>query len=353
MAKRKKQDKVDYADKSIDEVLVDIRKRFGSSSVRRMDDVSSKEKVEVISTGSLWVDEALGIGGLPRGRTVEVYGPESSGKTTVSLHCIAEAQRAGGNALFIDAENALDMPFATRIGVDPAKLVLSQPDSAEQALDVLQMGIESGKFAIAVVDSVSALVPQAELDGDMGASHMGLQARLMGQALRKINNIVSNTNTLVIFINQIRMKIGVTWGSPEVTSGGQALKFFASVRLEIRRIGSIKVGERIIGNKVKVKIVKNKLAAPFREIETDLIFGSGFSKESELLQMADEHEIIEIAGASYRYHKNKFAKSKILAIEALKTNRDLYDSILADLRMAQTDPNKDVEEKEEVTGNED
>jgi recombination protein RecA len=312
-----------------------------------MDDTKVIQNVNVISTGSMLVDDALGIGGLPRGRIVEVYGPEGGGKTTLGLHCIAEAQRAGGDALFVDAEHALDMEFAKRIGVMPSKLIINQPDSAEQALDILEMSVDSGKFAIAVVDSVSALVPQAELDGEMGDAHMGLQARLMGQAMRKINGICSKTNTLVIFINQIRMKIGIMFGNPETTSGGNALKFFSSIRLDIRRIGSIKYKEQVVGNKVKVKIVKNKMAPPFRIIETELIFGRGFNKEGELLEMARELDVVELTGSKYNYRDKQFAKSKIKACEVLCKHRELYDAIAADVAK-ESIAQKEAEEAEKA-----
>lgn len=330
--KKKKAERVDYTDKTVDDVLADLQKKYGKESVRLLGD-ERVEKVEVISTGSLWINSALGIGGLPRGRVVEVYGPESSGKTTVALHCVAEANKKGGYGLYVDAEHGVDIAYAKRVGVQPDKLVLCQPDSGEQGLDILETSIASGKFAIAVVDSVSALTPKAELDGEMLDNQMALQARMMSKALRKITARAAKKKTLVIFINQIRSKVGVIFGNPEVTSGGNALKFYASVRLEIRKKEPIKMGEKkIIGNRVKVRIVKNKLAVPYKEIETDLIFGHGFSKEAELLELADDYDVIEIKGTKYYYEKKCFGKSKLDAIEALRKNKKLYKRLLAKVK---------------------
>jgi len=339
--KKKKVKREDLRGKTIDQVLAAIKKVHGADCIRRLDDKTIAKKVDVISTGSLWVDEALGVGGLPRGRVIEIYGHEGGGKTTLALHSVAEAQKTGGYALYIDAENAIDMPFAKRIGVKPELFMLSQPSSGEEGLDILDRGIASGKFAIAVVDSVSAITPQAELDGNVGDSHMGLQARLMGQTLRKISSNVAKTGTLVIFINQLRAKIGVFFGSNETTSGGNALKFFASIRIDIRRIGSIKKQDTIIGNKVKVKIVKNKLAPPFKEIETELIFGHGFSKESELLSMAEDLDVIDIKGRKYNYRDHLIGDTKTEAIENLKKKQKLFDSILTDVRIEKASKNED------------
>jgi recombination protein RecA len=337
MAKKKREDKVaKFHGKSVEEVLKMLQKKHGATSIMRMDEHPMVQKVDVISTGSLWVDSALGIGGLPRGRITELFGTEGGGKTTLAVHCVAEAQKKGGYALYIDAEHALDMRMAKKIGVDTSRLMLCQPDSGEQAMDILETAIISGKFDIAVVDSVSALTPQAEIDGNVGDSFVGLHARMLGQAMRKINAATSRTNTLVIFINQIRMKIGVMFGNPETTSGGQALKFFASIRMDIRRIGALKVGEKTVGNKVQVKIVKNKLAPPYKVITTDLIFGSGFSKESELLQIADDLDVVDIVGKKYNYEGKLIGDSKLNAIKNLKSDRKLFKSIFKSVRLAKS-----------------
>jgi recombination protein RecA len=339
MAKQKKEkSKIN----SIDQLITTIQKEYGETAVRRMND-KSIIKVDTISTGSILVDEALGIGGLPRGRIIELIGPEGSGKTTLALHCIAEAQKLGGYALFIDAEHGLDSNLAEKLHVNPDLFLLCQPDSGEQGLDVLERSVSSGKIAIAVVDSVAALVPQAEIDGEMGDAHMGLQARLMGQALRKVTGHTSKTNTLVIFINQIRQKIGVVWGSNETTPGGNALKFYASVRMDIRRIGSIKGkgkkdknGERenkIVGNRVKVKIIKNKLAPPFKTVETDLIFGHGFNKEGEILDLGYDLDVVEREGAWYNYRDEKIGNGKSAACKTLRKNPNIAESILADIQI--------------------
>lgn len=347
MAKRKgKSKKKDTKGiESVDKLITKIQKAHGKTSIRKMSD-KSIIKVDTISTGSMLVDDALGIGGFPRGRIVEVFGPEGSGKTTLAMHCIAEAQKAGEHALFIDAEHAFSEDLAQKIKMKSDLLMLCQPDSGEQGLDVLEMGVSSGKIGIAVVDSVSALVPQAEIDGDMGDSHMGLQARLMGQAMRKINGCVSKTNTLVIFINQLRQKIGVVFGNPETTSGGNALKFYSSVRMDIRRIGSIKGKSKkkdkdgkhtvkVIGNKVRIKIIKNKLAPPFKTIETDLIFGYGFNKEGEVLDLGYDLDIIKMKGSWYNYRGEKIGQGKSAACKALRKTTSLYESIVADIHMAQ------------------
>jgi len=319
--------------KTVDEALAAIQKVHGKTSVQRLSDKPIVTDVDVISTGSIWVDDALGINGLPRGRIVEVFGPEGGGKTTLALHIISEAQKNGGMALFIDAEHALDVNLAKKVGVDPALFVVCQPDSGEQALDILEMSASSGQFAVIVIDSVSALSPQAELNGEMGDSHMGLLARLMGQALRKTKGIISQTNTLCIFINQIRMKIGVVFGNPETTSGGNALKFFSSVRLDIRRIGALKHKEKVIGNRVRVKIVKNKLAPPYRQIETDLIFGKGFNRSGEVLAAAHELDVVERKGSRYNYKGTEIANGKFAACEYLDAHPDLLEEILVDVKL--------------------
>ncbi|HYQ72292.1 MAG TPA: recombinase RecA, partial [Gammaproteobacteria bacterium] len=287
--------------KALSAALGQIEKQFGKGAVMRMGDVSAVRDVEVVSTGSLGLDVALGIGGLPRGRVIEVYGPESSGKTTLTLQVIAEAQKAGGTAAFVDAEHALDPSYAEKLGVDVDELLVSQPDTGEQALEITDMLVRSGSIDVVVVDSVAALTPKAEIEGDMGDSHMGLQARLMSQALRKLTGNIKRSNTMVIFINQIRMKIGVMFGNPETTTGGNALKFYASVRMDIRRIGAIKKGDEIVGNETRVKVVKNKMAPPFKQVEFQILYGEGISREGELIDLGVKHGIVEKSGAWYSY----------------------------------------------------
>jgi recombination protein RecA len=308
--------------KALNIALGQIEKQFGKGSVMRLGDNGTAEHVAAIPTGSLGLDLALGIGGFPRGRVVEIYGPESSGKTTLALQGVAEAQKLGGAAAFIDAEHALDPNYAKKLGVNIDDLLVSQPDSGEQALEIADMLVRSGAVDVVVIDSVAALTPRAEIDGEMGDSHMGLQARLMSQALRKLTANIKRSNTLVIFINQIRMKIGVMFGNPETTTGGNALKFYASQRLDIRRIGAIKKGEEVIGNQTRVKVVKNKLAAPFRQCEFDILYNEGISKEGELLDIGVAQGIVDKSGAWYSYNKDRIGQGKDNARQFLRENPD-------------------------------
>jgi recombination protein RecA len=294
--------------------------------------VGAARDIESISTGSLGLDIALGIGGLPRGRVIEIYGPESSGKTTLSLQVIAEAQKAGGTAAFVDAEHALDPTYAEKLGVDVDELLVSQPDTGEQALEITDMLVRSGSIDVVVVDSVAALTPKAEIEGDMGDSHMGLQARLMSQALRKLTGNIKRSNTMVIFINQIRMKIGVMFGNPETTTGGNALKFYASVRMDIRRIGAIKKGDEIVGNETRVKVVKNKMAPPFKQVEFQILYGEGISREGELIDLGVKHGFVEKSGAWYSYGEDRIGQGKENVREFLKQNPDIAGEIEAKLR---------------------
>lgn len=319
--------------KALEVAFSQIEKNFGKGSVMLMGDTGPAiSKSDIISTGALSIDHALGIGGIPRGRVIEVFGPESSGKTTLTLHIIANAQKLGGIAAFVDAEHALDPEYAKHLGVDVENLVISQPDTGEQALEIVETLVRSGACDVVVIDSVAALTPSAEIDGDMGASHMGLQARLMSQALRKLTAIISKSSTCVIFINQIRMKIGVMFGSPETTTGGNALKFYSSMRLDIRRIAAIKEKGEVIGNRTKLKVVKNKLAPPFKIAEFDIIFGTGISLNGDLVDLGVEHEIIEKSGSWYSYKKNKIGQGRELAKEFLKDNPDLALDIENELR---------------------
>ena len=312
--------------------LSQIERQFGKGAVMRMGDASAVRDVGFISTGSLGLDVALGIGGLPRGRVVEIYGPESSGKTTLTLEVVAQAQKEGGTAAFIDAEHALDPQYAEKIGVNVDELLVSQPDTGEQALEIADMIVRSGAVDVVVIDSVAALTPRAELEGEMGDSHVGLHARLMSQALRKLTANIKRSNTLVIFINQIRMKIGVMFGSPETTTGGNALKFYASVRLDIRRIGSIKKADEVIGNETRVKVVKNKLAPPFKKVEFDILYGEGISRQGELIDLGVKHGMVEKAGAWYSYRGDRIGQGRDNVRNFLREHEDVATSLDSALR---------------------
>jgi recombination protein RecA len=313
--------------KALAAALAQIEKQFGKGSVMRMDDSDVIQDIQSVSTGSLGLDIALGIGGLPRGRVVEIYGPESSGKTSLTLSVIAQMQKLGGVAAFIDAEHALDPQYAAKLGVVVPDLLISQPDTGEQALEIADMLVRSGSVDIVVIDSVAALTPRAEIEGEMGDSHMGLQARLMSQALRKLTGNIKKTNTLVIFINQIRMKIGVMFGNPETTTGGNALKFYASVRLDIRRIGAIKKGDEVVGAETRVKVVKNKVAPPFKQAEFDVLYGEGISREGEIIEIGAQLNFIEKAGSWYSYNGEKIGQGKDNAREFLKENPKIAQEI--------------------------
>jgi recombination protein RecA len=318
--------------KALSAALGQIEKQFGKGSVMRLGDGEIVQYVEAISTGSLGLDIALGIGGLPRGRVVEIYGPESSGKTTLALQVIAEAQKLGGTAAFVDAEHALDPAYAQKLGVNVEDLLVSQPDTGEQALEITDMLVRSSAVDVVVIDSVAALTPKAEIEGEMGDSHMGLQARLMSQALRKLTANIKRSNTLVIFINQIRMKIGVMFGNPETTTGGNALKFYASVRLDIRRIGAIKKGEEVVGNQTRVKVVKNKLAPPFKKCEFDILYNEGISKEGELIDLGVAYGIVDKSGAWYSYNKDRIGQGKDNARQFLAEHTDVAMEIESRIR---------------------
>jgi recombination protein RecA len=313
--------------KALVAALGQIEKQFGKGSVMRLGDAAASYDVETVSTGSLGLDVALGVGGLPRGRVIEIYGPESSGKTTLTLQVIAEVQRGGGTAAFVDAEHALDPSYAEKLGVNINDLLVSQPDTGEQALEITDMLVRSGAVDVVVVDSVAALTPKAEIEGEMGEMQVGLQARLMSQALRKLTGNIKRSNTIVIFINQIRMKIGVMFGSPETTTGGNALKFYASVRLDIRRIGAIKNGEEVTGNMTRVKVVKNKVAPPFREAEFEIMYGQGISREGEIIELASAQGIIEKSGAWYSYKGNRIGQGKDNARTFLQNNKEMAREI--------------------------
>ena len=336
----------DNRKKALAAALTQIERQFGKGSVMLMGDGGAIPDIASVSTGSLGLDIALGIGGLPRGRVVEIYGPESSGKTTLTLHVVAEVQKLGGTAAFIDAEHALDPLYAQKLGVNVDELLVSQPDTGEQALEITDMLVRSGGVDVVVIDSVAALTPKAEIEGDMGDSHVGLQARLMSQALRKLTGNIKRSNTMVIFINQIRMKIGVMFGSPETTSGGNALKFYASVRLDIRRTGAIKRGDEVVGNETKVKVVKNKVAPPFKLALFEILYGEGISREGELIELGVEHKLIEKAGAWYSYNGERIGQGKEKVRLFLKENPDIAQVIekqLRDLLLAKPKQATDIE----------
>ena len=320
-------------DKNLTEALSQIEKQFGKGTVMKMGD---REIVDIpsVSTGSLGLDIALGIGGLPKGRVIEIFGPESSGKTTLTLQAIAECQKAGGTAAFIDAEHALDPNYAEKLGVNVDELLLSQPDTGEQALEVTDMLVKSGSVDLVVIDSVAALTPRAEIEGDMGDHHMGLQARLMSQALRKITGNIQRSNCMVIFINQIRMKIGVMFGNPETTTGGNALKFYSSVRLDIRRIGAVKEGEEVVGNETRVKVVKNKVSPPFKQAEFQIMYGEGINTEGEILELGQKLELVEKSGSWYSHNGEKIGQGKVNASKFLKENSKIRDALNKEIRKA-------------------
>lgn len=322
----------DQRKKALAAALTQIERQFGKGAVMRMGDTGSVRDVQAISTGSLGLDIALGIGGLPKGRVVEIYGPESSGKTTLTLQVIAECQKQGGTAAFIDAEHALDPVYAGKLGVNVDELLVSQPDTGEQALEIADMLVRSGSIDVVVVDSVAALTPKAEIEGDMGDSHVGLQARLMSQALRKLTGNIKRSNTLVIFINQIRMKIGVMFGSPETTTGGNALKFYSSVRLDIRRIGAIKKGDEVIGNETRVKVVKNKMAPPFKQTEFQILYGEGISRTGEIIDMGVKEGLIDKAGAWYSYQGDRIGQGKDNVRNYLKEHPEITEAVETELR---------------------
>jgi recombination protein RecA len=334
--------------KALSAALTQIERQFGKGSVMRMGDGGIVKDVEVISTGSLALDIALGIGGLPRGRVIEIYGPESSGKTTLTLQVIAEAQKKGGTAAFIDAEHALDPGYAQKLGVNVDDLLVSQPDTGEQALEIADMLVRSGAVDVVVVDSVAALTPKAEIDGEMGDSHMGLQARLMSQALRKLTANIKRSNTMVIFINQIRMKIGVMFGNPETTTGGNALKFYASVRLDIRRTGAIKKGDEVIGNETRVKVVKNKVAPPFKQAEFEILYGAGISREGEIIDLGVKAGLVEKSGAWYSYAGTRIGQGKDNVRGYLKEHPEIAQEIEAQIRAQNLTLRDGSEEQEEL-----
>ena len=322
----------DNKSKALAAALSQIEKQFGKGSIMRLGESDIAKDIQVVSTGSLGLDIALGVGGLPRGRVVEIYGPESSGKTTLTLSVIAQMQKLGGTAAFIDAEHALDPQYAAKLGVKVEDLLISQPDNGEQALEIADMLVRSGSVDVVVIDSVAALVPRAEIEGEMGEPQMGLQARLMSQALRKLTANIKRSNTTVIFINQIRMKIGVMFGNPETTSGGNALKFYASVRIDIRRIGAIKKGEEVIGSETRAKVVKNKVAPPFRQAEFDILYGEGISREGEIIELGVEHKFIEKSGAWYSYGKDRIGQGKDNTREYLREHPAMAQEIEAKVR---------------------
>ena len=333
--------------KALDAAILQIEKQFGKGSIMKMGDKADSMNVETVPTGCLSLDIALGLGGLPKGRVVEIFGPEASGKTTVTLHMVAEVQRAGGIAGFIDAEHALDPAYAEKIGVDIANLYISQPDSGEQALEICETMVRSGAMDIIIVDSVAALVPKAEIDGLMGDSHVGLQARLMSQALRKLTSVISKTNCIVVFINQLREKVGVMFGSPEVTTGGRALKFYSSIRLDVRKGEAIKSNGEIIGTRTKIKVVKNKIAPPFKEIEFEITYGQGISRESDVLDLASNAGIVSKSGAWYAYNEEKIGQGRENAKQYLIEHRDIFDEIYNKVRVHYNIGGKAEKEPEE------
>ena len=342
----------DNKQKALDAALSQIERQFGKGSIMKLGD-NKALNIDAVSTGSLGIDIALGIGGLPMGRIVEVYGPESSGKTTLTLQVIAQAQKEGKTCAFVDAEHALDPVYAQKLGVNIDELLVSQPDTGEQALEICDMLVRSSAVDVVIVDSVAALTPKAEIEGDMGDSHMGLQARLMSQALRKLTGNIMRSNTLCIFINQIRMKIGVMFGNPETTTGGNALKFYASVRIDIRRIGSVKEGDEVVGNETRVKVVKNKVAPPFKQAEFIIMYGEGISKQGELIDLGVKHKIVEKAGAWYSYNGNKVGQGKSNSTKFLKENPEIADEIEGKLReMLLLKATVEPEDGEDVLGDE-
>ena len=338
--------------KALEIALSQIEKQFGKGAVMKLGDAAAKISISTIPSGCLELDYALGVGGIPRGRIIEIYGPESSGKTTVALHAVAEAQKLGGTAAFIDAEHALDPAYAENLGVDVDEMYISQPDTGEDALEIAELLCRSGAIDIVVIDSVAALVPKAELEGDMGDSHVGLQARLMSQALRKLTGVISKSNTIVIFINQLREKVGVMFGNPETTTGGRALKFFASIRMDVRKLDTIKNGTEFVGSRTRIKIVKNKVSPPFKTAEFDIIYGEGISRESSVLDMAVEHKVISKTGAWYSYNDMRMAQGRDNARMFLKDNKELCAEIEAKVRekldalMAKEDPSASVDDEE-------
>jgi recombination protein RecA len=341
----------DNRKKALAAALSQIEKQFGKGSVMRLGDGGVIRDIESVSTGSIGLDVALGIGGLPRGRVIEIYGPEASGKTTLTLQVIAEAQKIGGTAAFVDAEHALDPNYAEKLGVNVDELLVSQPDTGEQALEITDMLVRSGAVDIIVIDSVAALTPKAEIEGEMGDSHMGLQARLMSQALRKLTANINRSNTMVVFINQIRMKIGVMFGSPETTTGGNALKFYSSVRLDIRRIGAIKKGDEVIGNQTRVKVVKNKVSPPFKMAEFEILYGHGISREGEIIDLGVQHGIVDKAGSWYSYGEDRIGQGKENVREFLKQNPKIAEEIEAKIR-AELLPDKAAAEPPAEAGEE-
>lgn len=333
-------------DRAVESAMSQIERQFGKGAIMKLGS-QPVQKVPVIPTGSLSLDKALGIGGLPRGRVIEIYGPESSGKTTLALHAVAQAQKQGGIVAFIDAEHALDIAYARKLGVNCDELLVSQPDTGEQALEITDMLVRSGAIDVIVIDSVAALVPRAEIEGEMGDSHMGLQARLMSQALRKLTGSIGKTMTTVIFINQIRMKIGVMFGNPETTTGGNALKFYSSIRLDIRRIGAIKDGQEVIGNRTRVRVVKNKMAPPFQDAEFDIMYGEGISKTGDLLDLGVTTEVIDKSGSWYSFEKERIGQGRANAKRFLEDNEDIYQAIVKKVKSAlgmdEVEENKEAE----------